>query len=312
MEEPKVTLNKLVEALRLNQLVGDSESLERWIITPDVNRPGLELVGFFSENELKRVTILGNKELRFIDTMDQETQRQRFVALTDAYTPCIIVSSNRHCPSMLRRVASERNFPLFSSMKTSSNLMVDIIGFLEKQLAPTQSIHGCLLSIYGRGVLITGKSGIGKSEIALELIRKGHILVADDAIEASRIQNRILGKAPELLHGMLELRGVGVIDAIKMFGASSVISEVFIDCIIALDRSDAVNTLERIPLDDQQYQDVLGVQLALIKIPVREGRSAATIIESAVTNFNLSELGYNSNLAFDNKVKEFILKRGAK
>lgn len=312
MEQQRVTLDKLAEALQLNQITGNNEALGRWIITPDVNRPGLELAGFIKESEMKRVTILGNKELSYIEQMNAETQRLRFESITDAYTPCIIISSNRHCPSLLKEIAEARNFPIFSSMKTSSILMVDIVGFLEKQLAPIEVIHGCLLSIYGRGILITGESGIGKSEITLELIRKGHVMVADDAIEAKRIQNRILGSAPEVLHGMLEIRGVGIIDAIKMFGASSVMPEIFVDCIISLERSNDQKPMERIPLEDQEYRDIFNVSLPLIKIPVREGRSTSTIIESAVTNFNLKEMGFNSNIEFDNRVKEFILRRNEK
>ncbi len=305
MEEKAVMLHNLVESLHLHQITGDQESLKRWIVTPDVNRPGLELTGYYLESEMKRVNILGNKELSYIETLDEETQRERFELITDAFTPCIIISSNRHCPNVLREIAANKNFPIFSSMLKSSILLVDIVGYLDKYLAPTTNLHGCLLSIHGRGVLIMGESGVGKSEITLELIRKGHVMIADDAVNASRIQNRILGSAPELLYGMLEIRGIGVIDAIKMYGASSVMPEIYIDCAISLERIENKD-FQRIPLEEQHYIQFLGVDIPKIIVPVREGRSTATIIESAVTNFNLNEMGFNSNIEFDQRVKDYI------
>lgn len=305
MEENKVTVESLASALKLHQLTGDESARKRWIIIPDVNRPGLELAGFIKEDEKKRVVILGNKELSYIDTLDEKTMRKRFDVLTDGYTPCIIVSSNRHCPDILREIASSKNFPIFSSMKTSSNLVVDVVGYLEVKLAPSEQIHGCLVSIYGRGVLIIGKSGIGKSEIMLELIRHGHIMVADDAVIVSRIQNHLLGKAPEILYGMLEIRGIGILDCVKMFGAASVMPDINIDYVVELSSWES-DSGERKYICDMEYYKALNIEVPLIRIPVREGRSMSTIIESAVVNFNLINMGIDSNQEFNDKVMTFI------
>jgi len=310
MEENKVEVASLAEALALYQITGDNESLNRWIIISDVNRPGLELAGFVMDDEKKRVVVLGNKELSYIETLDEETQKERFETITDGYTPCIIISSNRHCPQLLKETAKKKNFPIFSSMKKSSNLVVDIVGFLEANLAPSQQIHGCLVSVYGRGILICGESGIGKSEITLELIRKGHIMVADDAVIISRIQNQLTGKAPEVLYGMLEIRGIGVIDCIKMFGAASVIPEISVDYVIELVAWKENDSIARLNLDDQEYYEVLQVEVPKIVIPVREGRSMSTIIESAVINNHLKNMGFDSNKDFDQRVIDYITKRG--
>ena len=309
MEENRVTIGSLAQALELQQLSGDEESLGRWIITPDVNRAGLELAGYVREAEIKRVIILGNKELSYVATLDEATQRQRFERITDGFTPCIIISSARDCPHTLREVAENKNFPMFSSQKTSSNLVVDVVGFLEAGLAPTQQVHGCLVTIYGRGILIVGDSGIGKSEATLELLRKGHILVADDAVIVSRIQNRLLGRAPEVLYGMLEIRGIGIIDCVKMFGAASVMPDNYIDFVIHLIPWNHQEVVDRAYLDVEEYYPILGLEAAKIKLPVKEGRSMSTIIESAVLNFNLKDSGYDCNKEFDKKILDYISKR---
>jgi HPr kinase/phosphorylase len=310
MERDIVKIRVLVEDLHLNQISGNDEALERWVITADVNRPGLELSGYIDEREKKRVIILGNKELGYIDTLSEELQFKRFEALTDSYTPCIIISSNRPCPINLLTVAKQKNFPIFLSDKSSSQLMIDLIGCLERHLAPKDHVHGVLLNIYGRGVLIEGVSGVGKSEIALELIKKGHILIADDLVDVCRIQNKLRGMAPPILYGMLEVRGIGIIDAIKMFGAWSVMPEAQIDFIIHLEKWDYSKSHERSFIDEDVSDEVLGVQVPAINIPVREGRSMAIIIEAAVINYNLKLMGIDSNQAFDSRVKEFIMKRG--
>lgn len=309
MEENKVTIASLAQALQLSQLTGNEESLSRWIITPDVNRAGLELAGYVFEAEMKRVVILGNKELLFVGSLDEDTQRQRFERITDEFTPCIIISSNRHCPDILKEIASQKNFPIFSSMKTSSNLTVDIVGFLEARMAPSEQVHGCLVNVYGRGVLIIGDSGIGKSEVTLELLRKGHILVADDAVIVCRIQNRLLGKAPEILYGMLEIRGIGIIDCVKMFGAASVMPDVYIDFVINLIPWNNEEVIDRAYLDAEDQHRILSLEVPKIKLPVKEGRSMSTIIESAVLNFNLKDSGYDCNKEFDKKVMDYISNR---
>ncbi len=310
MEKNRVEVAALAQALSLKQITGDQQALTRWIITPDVNRPGLELAGFALASEKKRVVILGNKELSYIRTLDQATFVQRCETITDGYTPCIIISSKRQCPPLLKKIAEKKNFPIFLSNKKSAILMVDIIGFLEAKLAPWKQIHGCLVNIYGRGVIISGASGIGKSEITLELLRKGHVMVADDAIIVSRIANQLVGKAPEILYGMLEIRGIGIIDCIKMFGAAVVMPESLIDYVVELEAWDQNNPIERVYIAAEQCFSILGVEIPKIVIPVSGGRSLATIIEAAVINVNLKNMGIDVNKEFDKKVIDFIKQKG--
>ena len=310
MEESRVGVSALAESLGLSQITGNQDAIQRWIITPDVNRPGLELAGYVLESEKKRVVILGNKELTYIDTLSPEIARERFDSITDGYTPCIIISSNRHCPDLLKEIAIEKNFPIFSSMKNSSSLMVDIIGFLEKSLAPNVQLHGCLVSIYGRGVIISGPSGIGKSEITLELVRKGHIMIADDVVIVSRIQNQLIGRAPEILYGMLEIRGIGIIDCVKMFGAAAVMPESNVDYFVELQEWKHDNPIERDYLDEPLCQPILEVSIDKIRIPVSSGRSLSTIIETAVINKNLKKMGIDVNKEFDQKIIDFISEKG--
>lgn len=304
--EGKVMIRELVEYFKFEQVTGNEDSLNRWVIVPDLNRPGLELAGFTKENETKRIIILGDKELAYIDTLDEEVQEQRFHNITDAYTPMIVLSRNREVPRVLRKIADEVNFPIFKSDLPSYRLMVDLVTFLDEKLAPFDNVHGGLLSVYGKGVLIMGESGMGKSEIALELIRRGHVLVADDRVDISRIHNTLVGKSPELLVGMLEIRGIGIIDVSKMFGASSLITKDNIDVVIKLEKYDSSKNYARVGIEEDEYTNILDIDVPTIILPVKEGRSMAVLVESAVTNFALKQAGFNSAKEFDEKVMRYI------
>ena len=301
-----VKLRLLMEEFQFEQINGDAQSLERMITIADTNRPGLELAGFFQNSQLKRLIILGDKEIAYIQTMSEEKQLKSFDFLTSDVTPAIIITKSHPCPPILKKVAEQKNFPIFSSASPTYRLIVDIVTFLDEQLSPNTNLHGCLLSIYGKGILIRGVSGLGKSEIALELIKRGHILIADDRVDCYRIHNSIIGKVPELLRDMLELRGVGVINVARMFGVSSVAEKTKIDFQVTLEQWDYNQVYDRVGIEDRKYEDILGIKIPKIVIPVREGRSMAVIIETAVTNFMLSEMGLNSAREFEQRVLDYI------
>ena len=230
MEEiTSVSVKALVEAFDFEQITGDEESLNRQIVMADTNRPGLELAGFFENSQVKRLVVLGDKEIAYISTMSVQKQRKAFDFITNEITPAIIITKGHKCPDVLKRCAKRKNFPVLSSESATTRLIVDLVAFLDEKLASSQCLHGGLLSIYGKGVLIRGESGMGKSEIALELIKRGHLLVADDRVDCYRIHNKIVGKAPELLSGMLEIRGIGIINVACMFGGSSVLLKTQVD-----------------------------------------------------------------------------------
>ncbi len=305
----KVIIKEVTERFCLEQVTGNEESLNRWVVVPDLNRPGLELAGFFKQDEMRRVLIMGDKELTYIESLDEETQRERFKKLTDEYTPMLVLSRNRNCPPILKEVADSVGFPVFKSCLPSYRLMVDLVTYLDERLAPMDNVHGVLISVFGKGVLVVGESGMGKSEVALELIRRGHVLVADDRVDIARIHNGLTGHAPDLLYGMLEIRGIGIIDVIKMFGASALLQKASIDMVIRLEKYDSSKQYRRVGNEEDQYTNILGIDVPTIVLPVKEGRTIAILVESAVTNFQLKQAGFNSAKEFEQRVLDHIEKK---
>ena len=309
MEEQNIVkVRTLVENFDFIQITGDDASLERPIVIADTNRPGLELAGYFENSQQKRLVILGDKEIAYIATMSVHKQRKSFDFITNEQTPAIIVTKGHKCPDVLKRYAKRKNFPIFLSSSPTYRLIVDIVAFLDEQLATSMCIHGGLLSIYGKGVLIRGESGMGKSEIALELIKRGHLLVADDRVDCYRIHNKIVGKAPELLREMLEIRGIGVINVSRMFGVSSVLPKAEINFQVNLEPWKADQDYDRVGIEEKKHENILGIDIPKIVVPVREGRSRAVIIESAVTNYMLSVMGMDSAKEFEQRVLDYIEK----
>lgn len=309
MEEQNIVkVRTLVENFDFIQITGDDASLERPIVIADTNRPGLELAGYFENSQQKRLVILGDKEIAYIATMSVHKQRKSFDFITNEQTPAIIVTKGHKCPDVLKRYAKRKNFPIFLSSSPTYRLIVDIVAFLDEQLATSMCIHGGLLSIYGKGVLIRGESGMGKSEIALELIKRGHLLVADDRVDCYRIHNKIVGKAPELLREMLEIRGIGVINVSRMFGVSFVLPKAEINFQVNLEPWKADQDYDRVGIEEKKHENILGIDIPKIVVPVREGRSMAVIIESAVTNYMLSVMGMDSAKEFEQRVLDYIEK----
>ena len=307
-EKISCPVRRLVEAFNFEQITGNDKSLDRPISIADTNRPGLELAGFFENSQVKRLVVLGDKEIAYIQTMSVAKQRKSFDFITNEQTPAIIVTKGHKCPDVLKRYAKRKNFPIFLSSSPTYRLIVDIVAFLDEQLATSMCIHGGLLSIYGKGVLIRGESGMGKSEIALELIKRGHLLVADDRVDCYRIHNKIVGKAPELLREMLEIRGIGVINVSRMFGVSSVLPKAEINFQVNLEPWKADQDYDRVGIEEKKHENILGIDIPKIVVPVREGRSMAVIIESAVTNYMLSVMGMDSAKEFEQRVLDYIEK----
>ncbi len=305
--EEKCTIRKIKDYFKFEQITGNDESLNRWVVVPDVNRPGLELVGFFDHTEPRRINILGEKEMAYINQMPEDVQRDVFEQLTDSYTPAIILARNYDCPPILFEIAQNKNFPILKTPTITYQLMVDIISFLDKELAETDTLHGVLISVFGKGVLITGDSGMGKSEVGLELIRKGHVLVSDDRVDVKRVHNDIIGFAPHLLKGLLELRGIGIIDVMRMFGASSMLDEARIDFVVYLEKWQDGKAYKRVGMDETSFMNVLDIEIPQLVFPVKEGRNLAVLIEAAVTDFNLKERGIDAGAEFDERVYNYIL-----
>lgn len=301
--DKRVYLRELIKAFNLKQVTGDEASLDRWIIAPDINRAGLELAGYEGSIDLKRVIIVGNKEQRFIQTLSEEKQRDRFGYLTDSYTPCIIVTAGNSTPDVLLQVAREKNFPVFEHPDKTYIFTAELTAYLSEKLAHTESLHGEMLNIYGKGVLITGESGLGKSELALDLIKRGHVLIADDVVEYAKIHNKIICTAPDNLKQLLEVRGIGILDVTLMFGAQCYLEKTDLDFIIKLVTRDEYKANNNDRLEPtEKSMELFGVNKTVLEIPVSEGKTMAPIIEAAVTNYILKNRGINSNELFKQKI----------
>lgn len=302
-----IRVKDILKPSLFTQITGDEESLEREIYVPELNRPGFELAGFFKHSDFRRIILFGEKESAFIQEMSREAQLACFSKLVNDETPCIIIAKGYPCPDILKNIATKRKFPIFLTNQSTGRVSLDLTSALDEALAEETLMHGVFLSIYGKGVIIRGDSGIGKSEIALELIKRGHILIADDAIELYHIGQHIVGKPPKVLKNVLELRGVGVIDISKMFGVSSVLEKDNVDLIIQLERWLPSTEYTRIGVEeDDVFEEILSVPIPKVIVPVTGGRTMSVIIEAAVMNMQLKESGVDSSREFVNKILENI------
>lgn len=309
----QVSVKTIKEYFRLKQICGNDESLERWAIAPDINRPGLELAGQKIDTDLKRVVLLGNKEIDYLETIDEEIQKERFDYITDKYTPCIIVTDGLKVPKTLIEVANNKNFPVFEIETKTYLFTTELVGFLSDKLAPSISVHGNMMNIYGKGVLIIGKSGTGKSELALDLVSRGHMLVADDLVEVSRVNNYLKCEAPENIKGMLEVRGLGIIDINTIFGGHSFLNDCGLDFIIELVTADEYDKHNNDRLNPTSNKEVyFGIERDKLVIPMTIGKSMSIIVETAVTDFILKQRGFNSNEEFKDRIMKQIIKAGDK
>lgn len=302
-----VKVKDLLKPSLFKQISGNEEALEREIFVAEMNRPGFELAGFFKHTDFRRIILFGEKEIAFVKEMSKEAQLACFAKLANDETPCIIIAKGYPCPEILKNIAIKRNFPIFETNQATGRVSIDLTATLDEALAADTLIHGVFLNIYGKGVIMRGDSGVGKSEIALELIKRGHILIADDAIELYHIGQSIVGKPPAVLSNFLEIRGIGVINVSKMFGVASVLKQDTVDLIIQLDRWLPSREYTRIGVEeDDIFEEILDVQIPKIVVPVTGGRSMAVIIEAAVMNMQLKDYGYDSSKEFVNRVLDNI------
>lgn len=309
MERKQCNVRMLSQHFKFRQVIGDDDSLNRSIEVASTSRPGLELTGFFDHFEPKRVVIIGNKESAYISSLSYDVLYQRFDFLTNALTPMILVTGNNVVPQALNDVAKLKNFPVFVTSASSSDMIVEIVTYLGEKLAMMTSVHGVLMNVFGKGVLITGESGMGKSEVALDLILEGHSLIADDRVDVSRIKDKLIGTAPTLLKGMLEIRGIGIIDVTQMYGVRSFLEQEEIDFVIEFQKWDDNKEYLRAGIEEQLYFETLGVKIPRLIFPVKEGRNLAVLVESGVRDFMLKQRGINTAQLFDERVMDYIKKQ---
>ena len=308
MEKVKRTpasLKKMVETFGMEILHRGSDFDSAVITISDVNRPALQLVGFYDYFDDKRLQILGRGEMRYLDRMTEAERLRVFNKLLSYPFPALIVARNMDVPGELLQMAEKHDRTLLRAADSTVDVTSRLIDYLNRVTAPQITRHGVLMNIYGQGVLILGDSGIGKSETAIELLKRGHRLVADDAVEIRRIGDTLTGTAPELIRHYLEVRGIGVVDIQKLFGMSGVKSATQIDLVIQFERWQDEKFYDRLGLDEAHTQ-IMGVPIPLLTIPVSAGRNLAGIVELAVMNNRQKKYGINSAREFVEQIDSHI------
>jgi HPr kinase/phosphorylase len=289
------------KALKL-KLIGNESGFARKIHEPSVNRPGLALSGFFTYFAFKRVQVIGNSEHSYLDKLEPALRAERFHQLCEQDIPCIITARGHHLPDELVEIANAAGISVFqTSMMTMKFLNAATIK-LEWAFSPTQLVHGCMVDVQGIGVLIQGESGAGKSESVIGLLQRGASLVADDAVRLRLIEDReIAASAPEVTRGMIEIRGLGILNVAALFGVGAVRLSKRLDLIVNLVHGQKTEDLERVGAT-QAVRDVMGLSIATVTLPVEPGREVAGLIELAAMNYKLRAFGYNSAVEFDQRL----------
>ncbi|MDM5361223.1 HPr(Ser) kinase/phosphatase [Peribacillus sp. ACCC06369] len=301
----KVRTKDIVEAFGL-ELISGEEGINRPIVTSDLSRPGLEIAGFFDYYPADRVQLLGMTEMSFFNRLNEPDRIQRMEELCRDFTPGIIITRGQEVPIELIEASERESVPVMRSNMKSTRLYSRLTNFLESRLAPTTAVHGVLVDIYGLGVLITGKSGVGKSETALELVKRGHRLVADDCVEIRQEdQDTLVGNAPDLIEHLLEIRGLGIINVMTLFGAGAVRSNKKISIVINLELWEKNKQYDRVGLDEEKMK-IIDTEVTKITVPVRPGRNLAVIIEVAAMNYRLKRMGVNAAEQFSDRLNHAI------
>ena len=304
-----VGVAKVAQILDLCNFIPQMELKGHRIMIRDVNRPALQLTGFFDHFDKDRVQIIGYVENAYISTLTPQRRREMFDKLLSSGIPCLVYSRGMAPEEEVLELCNHYGVPCMVSEKTTSDLMAEIIRWLNVKMAPMISIHGVLVDVFGEGVLIMGESGIGKSEAALELIKRGHRLVSDDVVEIRRVSDEtLIGSAPDITRHFIELRGIGIIDVKTLFGVESVKDTQSIDMVIKLEEWDKDKEYDRLGMEDQ-YTEFLGNKIVCHSIPIRPGRNLAVIVESAAVNYRQKKMGYNAAQELYNRVQANIAKR---
>lgn len=304
----KVRLSKVIEKMHLENKTPQIPAKNIWLHQPEVNRPALQLTGFYDHFDNDRIQIIGYVEQAYLDSLKKETRLERYTQLLSSNIPCVVFCRDLEPEEELLEIALKYGIPILKTKKTTSSFMAEVIRWLKVQLAPCIVIHGVLVDVYGEGVLITGESGIGKSEAALELIKRGHRLVTDDAVEIRKVSDAtLIGTAPGVTKYFIELRGIGIIDVKTLFGVESVKETQQIDMVIKLEDWNREKEYDRLGLEEE-YIEYLGNKVVCHSLPIRPGRNLAVIVESAAVNHRQKKMGYNAAKELYKRVQENLMR----
>ena len=307
-----MSLEKIIQNFNLEVIYMPKDASEILIDENDVTRPGLQLMGFYEYFNPERMQIIGKMEFAYLSTIDEATRYQRLDMLLSQHIPALIISRELPYFSEMLELAKKYEVPLLRSKESTSNFIAGLIAFLNMNLAPRITRHGVLIEIYGEGVFITGESGVGKSETAIELVKRGHRLVADDAVEIRKVSNdSLMGSSPDNIRHFLELRGIGIINARRLFGIGAVKNTEKIELVVEMELWNPEKIYDRMGVDTQ-YVSILGVKVPSLTIPVKPGRNLAVILEVAAMNNRQKKMGYNAatelldHLGLDMESKEIV------
>ena len=305
----RVELKKVVEKMDLKNLTPNVDIRDKTIEIPDINRPALQLTGYFEHFDSDRVQLIGYVEYTFLEKLSEETKKEIYTQLLSYQIPCIVFSRDLRPEPMLLEMAEKANIPVFNTEKKTAQCTAEIIRWLTVELAPCISIHGVLVDVYGVGVLIMGESGIGKSEAALELIKRGHRLVSDDVVEIRKVSDATLvGTAPDITRHFIELRGIGIVDVKTLYGVQSVRETQNIDLVITLEDWDKDKKYDRLGMEEE-YTEFLGNKIVCHQLPIRPGRNLAIIVETAAINYRQKKMGYNAAQELYKRVQKNLTKK---
>ncbi len=304
-----ISLKKLVDKMKLENLTPEIDVESKRISQTDINRPALQLTGYFEHFDATRLQVIGFVEYTYLEGVSDEVKKDIYEKLLSYNVPAVVFSRELKPDDIFLEAAMRHGVPVLSTKKVTSTFMAEAIRWLNVQLAPTISVHGVLVDVYGEGVLITGESGIGKSEAALELVKRGHRLVADDVVEIRKVsEDTLIGNAPDITKHFIEVRGIGIIDVKALFGASSVRETQSIDLVIRLEEWSRDKEYDRLGLEDS-YTEYLGNKVICHNIPIRPGRNLSIICESAAVNHRQKKMGYNAAQELYTRVQNSLAKK---
>jgi len=294
MAAASVYLSELIKAFELEVLYDPGTLDDIKITVADVTRPGLQLAGYFEHFGPDRIQLIGNMETAYLDKLSPEIRKKRLNALFAKNIPCLILTRNHEPHPEMIPCAKRRKIPILRTKQATSDFMSFLIKQLNVDLAPRISMHGVLVEVHGNGILILGESGVGKSETALEIVKRGHRLIADDQVEIRRVsETTLLGRAPEIIRHLIEIRGIGILDVKEMYGVSAVKLQENIDFVINLELWDEKKVYDRLGINDETTE-ILGIPVSSITIPVGPGRNLAIIVEAASINYRVKKMGHNA------------------
>jgi len=304
-----VKLSEIIEKMKLDNLTPDIDISKTKITQPDINRPALQMAGYFEHFDATRIQIIGFVEYTYMQSLSEERREEVYKELLSYPIPAVIFCRELVPDDIFMKTAEAKKVPILMTKKATSAFTAEVIRWLNVKLAPCITVHGVLVDVYGEGLLITGESGIGKSEAALELIKRGHRLVTDDVVEIRKVSDEtLIGTAPAVTKHFIELRGIGIVDVKTLFGVSSVKETQNIDLVIKLEEWDKDKEYDRLGLEEE-YIEYLGNKVVCHSIPIRPGRNLAIICESAAVNHRQKKMGYNAAQVLYERVRNSLAQR---